>query len=296
MNLRYFIGIFALLNALASFSFSEESLGRGADGRAYRVTPDGLQIVDEFAELEVTVHEQARRIAGLETEIQDKLAVIDNLKAEKIQCPVCPKPQKIPVQNCANLVEPYKLENFELKARLDSATHENSVLKGAKSEDTEICEELRERDRLKLVSLLSEQEKLLGKVKDLESHLRQVSLEKETLSAQKAQVSPVQTALAPVQKPKTNNNKVLDQLLRDLQTLVSKREKLLRSYQAQSRAISFKPASLRTPKGVVFDSKTKAKARSASFNEQQFYIREFSFIKRMVTQDIELLERLNRIR
>ena len=46
--------------------------GRTTDGRAYRIDKEGMKLVDQIAELEVTIDDLNRRIIGLENEIDEK--------------------------------------------------------------------------------------------------------------------------------------------------------------------------------------------------------------------------------
>lgn len=65
-------------------SFAEElSRGRLADGRAFRTDPQGVQIVDYIAELEVTVEGLNRRIIGLEDELEEKHVAVQRMRGGK---------------------------------------------------------------------------------------------------------------------------------------------------------------------------------------------------------------------
>ncbi|MCC6952574.1 MAG: hypothetical protein IT290_00500, partial [Deltaproteobacteria bacterium] len=61
----------ALFTAFSA-SADEKRFGRLADGKAFRVDDQGLQLVDQMAELQVTVDELNRQITSLEFELAEK--------------------------------------------------------------------------------------------------------------------------------------------------------------------------------------------------------------------------------
>lgn len=64
---------------LVSSSFAEPERGRLPDGRAYRTTSDGSEVVDYIAELEVSVDSLKRRINGLEYELEASQKKVERL-------------------------------------------------------------------------------------------------------------------------------------------------------------------------------------------------------------------------
>ena len=54
--------------------------GRLPDGRAYRTDPQGVQLVDYIAELELSIDELKRRVHGLQYEVEEKEDIINALK------------------------------------------------------------------------------------------------------------------------------------------------------------------------------------------------------------------------
>lgn len=70
---------------LATIALAEDEPARGRlpDGRAFRTTDDGTQLVDYIAELEVNVESLNRQVQGLEDQIRDQQQVIDRLQSGK---------------------------------------------------------------------------------------------------------------------------------------------------------------------------------------------------------------------
>lgn len=62
---------------------TDQTRGRLADGRAFRVDAKGNEIVDYVAELEIAVDGLERRVRGLEQEITEKKAIIDRQERER---------------------------------------------------------------------------------------------------------------------------------------------------------------------------------------------------------------------
>ncbi|MCB0323599.1 MAG: hypothetical protein KDD69_08495 [Bdellovibrionales bacterium] len=62
---------------------SQPRYGRLADGRAYRIDAQGLRLVDQMAELEVTVEELRREMRKLEGELVERDGIISRLKEGK---------------------------------------------------------------------------------------------------------------------------------------------------------------------------------------------------------------------
>lgn len=54
--------------------------GRNSDGRAYRIDSEGNKVVDYIADLEMNVDSLNRQVQGLETELQEKIQVIQRLE------------------------------------------------------------------------------------------------------------------------------------------------------------------------------------------------------------------------
>ncbi len=105
--------------------------GRLTDGRAYRIDANGYRIIDELAELEVTVAELERQNGALEDESKDKQKIIEQLRqgkcaaasvtetdlsAKKIASNL-PPPASV---SCAASTEPLKQRISELETRLAS--------------------------------------------------------------------------------------------------------------------------------------------------------------------------------
>lgn len=79
---------FSLIMLAAIARADEAKRGRLADGTAYRVDAQGMELVDYTAELEVQIDELKRRVHGLQFELEEKEDIISALKARGAKEPV----------------------------------------------------------------------------------------------------------------------------------------------------------------------------------------------------------------
>ena len=59
--------------------------GRTEDGRPYRIDKQGFQVIDQMAELEVTIDDLKQQVLSLENEVEDKNNLISSLKSNAPQ-------------------------------------------------------------------------------------------------------------------------------------------------------------------------------------------------------------------
>ena len=59
-------------------------LGRTADGRAYRIDSEGNRVIDYIADLEMNVDSLNRQVQGLESELQEKIQIIERMRDGQI--------------------------------------------------------------------------------------------------------------------------------------------------------------------------------------------------------------------
>lgn len=71
-TLLFLLTLFVLLAFTFQAQAQSDQRGRDASGRAYRIDKEGMKLVDQVAELEVTIDDLNRRIIALENEIDDK--------------------------------------------------------------------------------------------------------------------------------------------------------------------------------------------------------------------------------
>lgn len=89
-SLSYLSVVLCLLLAGSAQVFADSSGERGrlADGRAFRVDAQGLQITDQLAELEVTVDDLRRQVVSLENEIVLKEGALRRCSSGNCDCDV----------------------------------------------------------------------------------------------------------------------------------------------------------------------------------------------------------------
>ncbi len=124
----------------ASAEGPEKKFGRLADGRAYRVDSSGFRLVDQVAELEVTVDELRRQLEASQNEIKDQARTISRLKGgesidsglevqEKnlIKSAKIAKPVQSDPPNCNELVSNLYLKVAALESKLQQANHSSNT-------------------------------------------------------------------------------------------------------------------------------------------------------------------------
>ena len=118
---------------------AKKDAGRLPDGRAYRIDPSGYRIIDELAELEVSVSDLERQNSALENETAEKQKIIEQLRQGKCAAAAIsetdltarkaasglPPPASI---SCSSLTEPLQTRISDLESRL-SAQNETVKLK-----------------------------------------------------------------------------------------------------------------------------------------------------------------------
>ena len=193
--------------------------GRLADGRAYRVDQKGYRIIDELAELEVSVSELERQNAALEDESATKQKLIDQLKqgkcqqsaitesdlaAKKAESPLPPPA----VVSCAGQTDPLKQRISDLEAKLaaqsDTIKVKESAARYGEQQTASIKDELDiTRQQLALApkaadldSLRNKNSELEASVADLQSKLASAEQRSTTLASDLAEARQAATARA----------------------------------------------------------------------------------------------------
>lgn len=89
MKIHYLArAVFAASLIMTSLSAADDDRGRLSDGRAYRTDSQGNQLVDYIAELELSNDSLRRQVAGLESEVEQKQALIDKIGRTGSDAPV----------------------------------------------------------------------------------------------------------------------------------------------------------------------------------------------------------------
>jgi len=177
------------------------SVGRTKDGRAYRIDEQGLKLVDQIAELEVSVQELRGEVSALENELIDRDKLISDLRKGRdippqvtrqpvasptAVCPACPEQSVRKDTSAQQAAQQIKAENAALSTR--NANLENSVasLKAQLAEENKRFALLQKETS----SVQGEQE---GNVNTLRT---QVTQQQGLLSAKEQTVSSLQEELA----------------------------------------------------------------------------------------------------
>ncbi len=176
------LGALLLAPFISPFQASGEDIdpqrGRLADGRAFRVDPQGNEIVDYIAELELANEALKRQVYGLQTEVEQKTAALERSERGNTEVTERDLLSRGTVKPKMLEVEPpeapsQQAELGALRAQRDSLLAELETLRAAKSQN----ENNTSNDEAQI---------LLSRIVKLEGSLRKVEQEKSELSSRYA--------------------------------------------------------------------------------------------------------------
>lgn len=103
--------------------------GRAADGRAFRIDRDGMQITDYIAELEVTVDDLKRQVVALEDELDEKRARLERVNAGQPPAPALKETHLLGSVSATETAKTQECERSvtELRSRLAEAERRAST-------------------------------------------------------------------------------------------------------------------------------------------------------------------------
>ena len=239
-----FVVIVFLTPSLGYTQSRTEKYGRTPEGQAYRIDKEGYKLVDQLAELEVTVSELKNKIVELENEIEDKDLEIKKLSRDRgksgekivesdinLTKPRCPE-----VNNCDEVRLPLEskiasLEGEAARAKAQVMALQTQITQTSKDNEvvdrqaaTEAAEKLSLRDQL---SKQTEAKKAEVMQKDME-----LSLSEQSLQQKNQEIAQLQNQLRQTEgKQQELNNKV-----GSLESSVAIYEKQFASLQKQGLA------------------------------------------------------------
>lgn len=323
-----FLLISSDLPALGDNPRTPGSVGRYADGRAYRIDSQGLQLADQIAELEMTIREQEKQLIACE-ERSGGLAAAPA---------AAPATCEITRASCATFVLP--LENRIVSLQQVNAPLQNEVaeLRAERQsllQQVSLSDSERVREKQQKVTLFSQQQtrvsQLEARLAELEiqlkassgveekrlSELKKLLEERERQLAAKtkreaelmanldnvtkqlatslekpvarAMLAPPVAASPPVS---SSSRKQLQNELSTIQTLITKRKDLYDSMRNARKGVTTSLQNLETSRRVPLDS-LRQRAQSADSNEEVNGVSAgLSEIRAILESDIAVLERL----
>lgn len=235
------ICLLSLSVSTASAEPSEKKFGRLADGRAYRVDSSGFRLVDQVAELEVTVDELRRELEASRNENKDQARTITRLKSgnseasdfevkEKnlIKSAKISKSTQADPPNCNELVSNLYLKVATLESRLQQAKQANVPQQLAQVQ----CPEPRS-VRVESCDYDSEKNPLWSQVQRLQKELMSGPT-KESIASQRKSLGEAERSLVELQSKLTEQSNVSSSLKQEL----SVRNNELEEAQEQLAALS----------------------------------------------------------
>lgn len=319
------------VNAYAQDARSPGSVGRYADGRAYRVDSQGLQLADQIAELEMTIREQEKQlIACEERAATGALRTPENTtRSEQTRC-------EVSRATCATFIAPLENEVASLKsARLPLQSEvsqlraeRDSLLRQAYSRDTERAAESKAR-MSELTQAKNRAAELEQRVSELENKLIIVSSKENEKLAELSKLlrqreselagkikregellanldnltrqltgsaleSPARAMLAVTTPDATStaSQKRLQAELGQIQSLINRRKDLYDSMRSAKKGVTPSLSPLETSKRLSLD-KLRLSAKSAASDEEINIVSSgIAEIKGILESDITVLERL----
>lgn len=307
----------ALLNSGAEFGFAQER-GRLSDGRAFRTDAEGNQLVDYIAELEVSVEGLKSRVQGLESEVNEKQAAIDRLRAEgRSEAGI--KEQTIGSDNratqshtaiqpasCAKEREQLEALSGELESARSDLEVERQITARKSKESEAALAGLQER--------LTKQEQLVATLSADLSEARAVADNSGTaLTKAQEELASVRKASTPVlvvakeSDPRASLSvarlRAVEVVrgsvrteLNQLKGIVATRDQAFQRYKTTRHAVSFTPQHAASESGSTVAELEERLAHAESVAETSKIGREIEQIKARMNEDISLMRRMERAR
>lgn len=322
--------LFFLCLFLAQCSYAQDdSKGRLPDGRAYRTDPEGYQLVDYIAELELKIEElqnklisqdNEKRMAGSSGNIQEADLLSgssgsNNTNTRAVQ--LCSE------ADCETLVQPCRSELASLQQTNDSLTQRVSTLNSQVQEmgsgdDSETL----------LASIQTSEAKLAEQNQQLAEQNQRLAMLTQNVNSRDAEIASLQNKLAnqnSFQSAKTYTTRtrprpvaslatssagndptrqsafqhLKQKLVSDLQEanrLFAERRSLEARYQKSSsrKAAQISLSSMKTQDGSTLNSLQQLLERSTKFSQLGKIQKNIYTMKRLLRADVAILKRLNR--
>lgn len=285
-------------------------IGRFTDGQAYRIDAGGFQIVDQMAEMEVTIAELKGQVAELERALNSKSpgqrASLPNVAAAPVKiCPPAAKcdcvSQDSTIQAQLTALETERLKQSErlLAKQADEESERAQLATELENKDVKIAklEKALESKSEQIVQLASDRDSLknsLGSTQDQVALLKQQTLQEarqergrlleETPRAKKLEIQPASAATsgtAPVDASE------LRERLASIQKLIGRRKDLADSIRSSGRGVGIQMQPL-----VASDGNSLDRLRVAAQSGSPVVLKGIREIESILNDDVTLLSRL----
>ena len=305
---------------------AEETLGRLADGRAFRTDSGGIQLIDHTAELELAVETLKRRLQAAENEIQHKENLISQLQqAQPIDiaadqntvndgldaCPpapklICPEITADISQNgeiSPSVEEVLAQKDIELK----KVREQVAVLTSQKEKDGEWFDQTlagRDKEITLLKTKLQSTEDQLVLTKQMAPSSghdsARAGLSIPPLSAKAALLANILKIKGNSEQPTQGLNakslrSAIKQEIALTRDLSMQRDNLFKDFSNAERTIQIRPSSAHSSSNRSLDQLQKDIEQEESLKMLNLMEREVSEIKRQISEDIELAKRVGKL-
>lgn len=303
-----FIAYLILVTPLVA---EEANHGRLADGRAYRVDPQGLQLVDDVAELELTVEELKRQLEAARNEALDKSRELERVRStsapiqlSELRCP--PEPHLMPLESDRIELQKKDAEIALLKSEIEQVRIQS---------DKALTQVQKDREQIDLVAASHQKEisTLNAKLKVADEQIALYKNLNESAHTQSARASVAlgqnrtqsvaytagQTTSQDEQRARqAAANSFKKEMKADfiqVRELIQQRDALFGQFSGAEKSLQIRPTLASSSQNRTIDQLQKDVEAETSLRMLGAMSRELKEIKAKISEDIELVKRVGKL-
>jgi hypothetical protein len=305
------------LSSINSVLMAEESRGRLSDGRAFRTTSDGIQLVDDLAEMQLTVETLNRRLQAAENEIKHKDKIILSLEQSgsqtdaslPINCPPAPKlicPDTINDSSSITDLTSGSGEITSVRNELAKSKNQIDILSAQKEKDSLWFEQTitaRDQEISQLKAKLVSTDQQLLALKGIQNSSSKDSaraglavpeiISPKRAAKQNAAINAEEAQLKP-ESAKSLRTKALKELAL-IKELSQQRDQVYKEFAASGKSLQIKPSSSQSSTKRSLEQLQKDIDQENSVQILSLMQKEVSEIKQQLIDDIELAKRVSKL-
>ncbi len=317
------LGLFILISAVPLRA--EEALrGRLADGRAYRTDSQGIQLVDQVAELQVTVDTLKRQLEASENEVALKSSLIAEMQSApvgELRCP--PQPHLLSEAAVSGdnqeihqaIVEELQKSQAEALAKVEAraqaeVTALKSELERVRTDSHDALAQA-ERARAKSEQVLDERYKeislLRAKLKIADEQIALFHTNNGRTDSARASIIPSRVLSAGTGQPALEDEKrvrsqaaagvkkSLKEEFTQVRAMLSERDALFQEHAGPGRELQLRPSTIQTSQNRTLDQLEKDVENETSLSMLSLMSRELHDIKEKISDDMSLIRRVGKL-
>lgn len=312
LNTKHLALSFTIYLLLVTPLVAEEARhGRLADGRAYRVDPQGLQLVDDVAELELTVEELKRQLEAARNETEEKSRELDRVRhvsaptqISDLRCP--PEPRLLPLESDLNDLQKKDAEIASLKSEIEKvrAQSDQALMQAQKErEQVDIVATSHQKELSVLNAKLKVADEQIALYKSLngsantQSARASVSLNSnrsQSLAYTGGQSTSEDEQRARQAAANTFRKGMKGEFVQ-VRELIQQRDALFNQYAGTDKSLQIRPTLASSSQNRTIDQLQKDVDSETSLRMLGVMSRELKEIKEKISDDIELIKRVGKL-